>query len=308
MSEEDLLLEALRADLPTDRERERVRTRLIAAGALAAAVAPTATVAATSGSLISAGTGLLPKFSALSWVSKLALVAAVSAGVAAPVALVGLSSQAELPAPKVIAPAPRPTMAPLTAAASVTMPEAESAAISPAPQQLAEATTATTLATTVRAPAKRRAAASATPIPAPVQTAQPEAVAEPAASAAAVDVVADAPKERKPEPAPAPNPEATPSAQAGSLPPSAARVKFAVQLPTARSQAVTLSQLAQETKLMERALAALRTRDVTRARGYLDQHALRFYDGLLRRDRERVLERIQKLTDGTTSRVKNERP
>jgi trimeric autotransporter adhesin len=53
------------------------------------------------------------------------------------------------------------------------------------------------------------------------------------------------------------------------------------------------SELARETQLIERALAALRVDDVPAARSWLNLHAARYPDGLLSRDRERVLQRIE---------------
>jgi hypothetical protein len=52
------------------------------------------------------------------------------------------------------------------------------------------------------------------------------------------------------------------------------------------------SELARETQLIERALAALRVDDVPAARSWLNLHAARYPHGLLSRDRERVLRRI----------------
>jgi hypothetical protein len=319
MSEEDLLLEALRADLPTDRDRERVQTRLIAAGVLVTGVVPTATVAATSGSAVSSATGLLPKLAAMSWASKLALATVVSAGVATPAAMVVLSSQREKPA--LSAPAPTRASEPKTAAvASPPASEPQSPPLAAAPQVVALAAAPSASAvTTARVLAKRRSLAPVNPAPAPAQIREDVAVrseqgqAESPVSAAAevrsdepVAAVAEAGQARAPDAVETREQAHEPSAptEVSAPPPTAARVKFEVQLPVTRSKPVTPSQLAQETKLMEHALAALRARDVTKARTYLDEHALRFYDGLLRRDRERVLERIQKLTDGTTSRVK----
>jgi hypothetical protein len=53
------------------------------------------------------------------------------------------------------------------------------------------------------------------------------------------------------------------------------------------------SELARETQLIERALAALRVDDVAAARSWLNLHAARYPDGWLSRDRERVLQRIE---------------
>jgi hypothetical protein len=58
---------------------------------------------------------------------------------------------------------------------------------------------------------------------------------------------------------------------------------------------VRASQLAEETRLIEQALVALGDSDPNFARHMLDEHARRFPDGLLVRERERALERLHEL-------------
>jgi hypothetical protein len=90
-----------------------------------------------------------------------------------------------------------------------------------------------------------------------------------------------------------------PTATAGQTE-TATRVGFVLPVPQPTrpqpGRRHAASELAQETKLMERALAALRVGDLPAARAWLNVHAQHFPDGLLRLDRTRVSERIDHLT------------
>jgi TolA-binding protein len=100
---------------------------------------------------------------------------------------------------------------------------------------------------------------------------------------AAREVTRAAPRERE-KPAPA-------------APESASRPSVASFAP-APSTPVDEGSLRQETALMERALSALRRGDVQGARQALAEHASRFPNGHLVRERERALERtLGKETD-----------
>ena len=62
-----------------------------------------------------------------------------------------------------------------------------------------------------------------------------------------------------------------------------------------RTESVRASRLAEETLLIERALVAISDADLSRARLALDEHARRFPDGLLTRERERARVRVREL-------------
>jgi len=357
----DQLLEALRADLPSDRDRERIRARLAAAGVFVASSVPSTAFAAGSTQAVAA-TGLAPKLGALSWASKLAIVAAVSAGIAAPAALVVVARKQQESAPAVAQPKRQPARAlPSSAAApnadavpgevepvgrgseqaalqaqgvapSQPLAAARSGA-EPQPAAKSNKTTAQVGSPRARAPraqeparvaeaaatsgamtASSRATAVASNAPLASESAALAATARseaaepqpPSASrllperavARSNDDAARVAVERKPEPA---SVEPAPERVKLSVPTPAESVDRSVPLQKPRITHAKASQLARETQLMERALGALHAHDLTTARAYLEQHALLYPEGLLRRDRERVLARMREPNDRMTS-------
>ncbi len=63
------------------------------------------------------------------------------------------------------------------------------------------------------------------------------------------------------------------------------------------------STLRAETELVDKALSALRSRDTAAARAYLLQHAQRFPNGALVRERERALQRVKRAEMGQTGQT-----
>ncbi len=224
--ETDPFIDALRADLPTERDQARIRARLLAAGVIASTGLAAPGVAA--GSAVAGG--VLPKLLALPMFAKVGLAATVIGLSAVPVARYTARSEVKAPAQPSTAPA-RPTAlaaAPATATpAALAAPHVEAAVSPELPRERARS-----LPESSRA---QNAPSTAT-------------AAVPEVERASVGSF---------EAAPAPLDEGT---------------------------------LRAETALIEGALAAIRGGDTTRARGLLADHAARFPNGLLLRERERALE------------------
>jgi hypothetical protein len=87
--------------------------------------------------------------------------------------------------------------------------------------------------------------------------------------------------------------------------PSAASPSFArfpgVEAPRAASSELQTSTLRQEAEVIERALSALRAGDRATALHWLAEHARRFPQGQLRRERERAFERAKDMNGGSGS-------
>ncbi|HET7541127.1 MAG TPA: hypothetical protein VFK05_14720 [Polyangiaceae bacterium] len=237
--------QALRADLPSRAQQNRMRQRLLAAGLAAGTALGSTNVAATQAGFAASA---LSKLSGLSWPAKLGLTALLAAPVVA--------------LPVVYAPVPGAEMV----------------------SQVQRSTSA------VRARS----------VPKPVSAAQllPRAAgqAEPAAPEPVL------------EPESQPNLAArAPAANAGGLPPSAALGSAALAPSPSASEVESGSEpavaafdstargpstLAAETRLLDRAFAALAAGDRSTAAALVAEHTRRFPDGLLRQERERARARI----------------
>jgi hypothetical protein len=247
--------QALRADLPSVSEQNRMRQRLLAAGiAAGTALGSTNVAAATQAGF---GASALSKLSALSWPAKLGLAAALAAPVAAvpaiyqPVRAADLVSQVQSSAATVRARSLAKTLSaarlqPLEAPAVV-----ERAQLVPAAPEPALAPDANS---TARASAASPGALPSMAAPAPSPATNASAVTAEAASAALES------------PSNAPASDALPARNA--------------------------STLAAETGLLDRAFAALAAGDRSTASALVAEHARLFPNGLLRQERERARARI----------------
>jgi len=245
--------QALRADLPSMAEQNRLRQRLLAAGVAAGTALGSTNVAAATQT--SFGATALSKLSALSWPAKLGLSAVLAAPVAAvplvytPVRAAELVSQVQ------------------TSAAAV---HARSAAESLSRAQLLPQ------------------AASLSPSAAP--TAVPQAKVEPGAAPQANLALRAATPSASDLPPPAmPTSSSVVDTRAASAEPAVAAFdSSASDEPTARNG----STLAAETQLLDRAFAALAAGERNTASALVNEHARRFPNGLLRQERERARERL----------------
>jgi hypothetical protein len=253
----DSFIDALRGDLPSEHDEARVRARLIASGVLVAASAVTSGVAA-------AGTA----------------GAAGSIGSAAPAGLVKVGFFSKVLALPMATKVGAATTVAVALAAGVPI----ALEASPAVQAPAESRTSPA----VQAPQARRApevseplggaprATDATTRPAsmttkPLEPTPPQAATPPRVTAAA------------------PSKAHLPAERAPSRPRTAPASELATQVKPAAST------LAEETHLMERAMAALGEGDRENAGYWLAEHDRRFPRGLLTRERVRTLERLRQM-------------
>lgn len=275
----DALVEALRGDIPSARDRDRVRRKLIAAGVAVsagsalsgAAVASASATTASVGSTGAAGAGLSGASLGASVGAKLAglsLSAKISVGV---VALASASALSVYDAgERSSSGARKPVTEAVVVAAAPRAPSAhERVAMAPAAPAAEE-------------PSSIEPSAIAAPTPAP-PLAPPAAVAAPArlrgeARRAGVGTAQSAPAEPVLE---APLAAPTPEAPATAPLPSALRA---------------------EAELLERALAALHAGELESARRALSAHAERFPQGALRRERERANQQLTLLVATRTDR------
>jgi hypothetical protein len=235
--EPDPFIDALRDDLPTERDQARIRARLLAAGVIAGAGLAAPGVAAGG----AVATGLLPKLLALPMFAKVGLAATVIGFSAIPVARHTARSEERPPATRI----------------SVH----EAAPVPPA-----------------------------TPTVAPI----PERAAAPP-SVEAPDAKPELPRERArslPEFSREPSDVNTPS---DAVPAVTRPAVGSFDTPSAPLDEGTLRA---ETALIEGALAALRAGDTARVRSLLAEHATRFPNGLLVRERQRALSRVHDATLG----------
>lgn len=233
----DPFIDALRDDLPSERDQARIRARLLAAGVIAGTGLAAPGVAA-GGAVAS---GLLPKLLALPMFAKVGLAATVLGLSAVPVARYSAQKVERprvTPSSRDAAPATPALVAPLPAAEAVT-----ETPLSPEP-----------LAAKPELPRERARSL-------------PEFSGEPS----------DANARREAVPA-----GARPSIGSLDAPPAA----------------LDEGTLRAETALIEGALAALRAGDTTRAGGLLAEHAARFPNGLLLRERQRAHARMNDTTQG----------
>lgn len=229
----DPFINALRDDLPTERDRARIRARLLAAGVIASTGLAAPGVAAGG----TAATGLLPKLLALPMFAKVGLAATVVGLSAVPVARYTARTEARPPAPR----------------------------------------------SSARDAAPVRPAATAARTAAQAVTAAPPSVDPPA-------VQRELPRERVrslPEFSRAQN------APSDALPAVARPSVGSFDAPPAPLDEGTLRA---ETALIEGALAAIRSGDTARAHALLAEHATQFPNGLLIRERQRALARVNDTT------------
>ena len=274
---------ALRADLPTLAEQNRMRQRILAAGIAAGAALGTTNVAAaaTQASVgASALVKLSAKASALSWPAKLGVAAVLAAPVAAlplvyePVRGAALVSQVR------------------SSATSLRARPATKAALSPANSLPLEAAQAAPIAQaaplTQPAPLARPA-----PLAQPGPTTQTEPTLEPVPANAAARALA--PDTSNPtRSAPSPGANLPTSGNLGASEPAVAAFD-SIAHGAAVNESERLrndSTLAAETQLLDRAFAALAVGDRGTATALVAEHARRFPNGLLRQERERARSRL----------------
>ena len=257
--EDSVFEQALRADLPTASQQDRMRKRILAAGVAAGTALGSAHV--TAAAQTGLGVSALSKLSALSWPAKLGLTAALAAPVLAlPLLQSSKSSGANV---SQVRAGVAPAVAQTGRTVGVMPPHGPPLASSPAalPATGSEPPLANPAARASRVSTGNRvwaAAPSASPSPVgmnDVSAAQP--------AVAAFDSVA-------------------PEAAAGERAPPA----------TASSTLATSSTLAAETQLLDRAFSALAAGDRTTAAMLVAEHARRFPNGLLRQERERARVRL----------------
>lgn len=247
--------QALRADLPSMSEQNRMRQRLLAAGiAAGTALGSTNVAAATQASF---GASAFSKLSALSWPAKLGLAAALAAPAAAvpviyqPLQGADLVSQVQSSAATVHARSVAKTLSPARLQPSEAPGIAEPTQLAPAAPEPALPSEASSTAR-ASAPSPGTLPSLAAPAPSPT-TIGSAAATEPASSALEA--------------------------------PSSAPVNDALPARTA-------STLAVETQLLDRAFAALAAGDRSTASALVNEHARLFPNGLLRQERERARARI----------------
>jgi hypothetical protein len=263
----DALVEALRGDVPSERDRDRVRHKLIAAGiavsagsALSGAVVAKASAATASAGSSTAAAG--------------AGASVVGASVGAKLAALSLS--AKISAGVVV----------LASASALTVYDAgERSSRSSTRKPVTEAVAAAAPALTPAAHAAEEPAAIeprviVAPAPAPIAAVVAPAKLRTQSPRARIGTVRSVPPAAEPvleEPVATPTPEAAASA----LPPSALRA---------------------EAELLERALSALHAGELESARRALSAHAERFPQGALRRERERAHQQLTLLAATQTDR------
>ncbi|HEY0463831.1 MAG TPA: hypothetical protein VGC79_06465 [Polyangiaceae bacterium] len=262
--EDSVFEQALRADLPTLAQQNRLRQRILAASIVAGTVAGTTNVAAATQASLSASA--LSKLSALSWPAKLGLTAVLAAplaGVALPV-----------------------VYAPVRGAAIVSQVRSSAASVR------------------ARSAAKALSASNLLPLSPPVapQTSESEreSARQPVPQASAVNGAARASLVLPSAVAPALALGPAATGNAASAAPSVAGLasvaafdSAAHEVPAGGSERQrNASTLAAETQLLERAFAALAAGDRATAAALVSEHARLFPNGLLRQERERARARL----------------
>jgi hypothetical protein len=261
------LVDALRKDGPSDRDAARMQARLAALGVVTGASLAKGAVAST----LPAGKAaavVATRWASLSLLPKVGVVAAVSATALA--SAVAVSHHAEAPPARERA---------AVAARSTKSVSRHDEAVS-------------------RAPAKDALGVSPEP-------ALPGAVAAPAtgavARAAHVDAPSPAAKNAVTGVARTPSNEATAGASSSEAAPSARKVEAATASfdlvgGAANGAGTPASTLPAETALIDAAFAALRAGDTATASDLVAEHARRFPNGLLSREREHARERLSNAT------------
>jgi len=247
--------QALRADLPSIAEQNRLRPRILAAGvAVGTALGSTSVAAATQASF---GASALSKLGALSWPSKLGLTALL----VAPITVAVL--------PLVATPVPGAEIVSQVRSSAVAVHARSATKASPPAEPPALAAPQTAEPAPEPEPAVVNVAARATVAP-----------STPAVSTASAPVI------------PTASPSA--AASAGSAEPAVAAFDSAPH-ETATSEPApqrNASTLAAETQLLDRAFAALAAGDRTTAAALVSEHARQFPNGILRQERERARARL----------------
>ena len=249
--------QALRADLPSLAEQNRLRQRILAAGVAAGTALGSANVAASAQA--SLGASALSKLSALSWPAKVGLAAAL----AAPIAGVAL--------PRVYAPVRGAALVSQVRSSAATV-HAQAATKAALPG----ASSAPSLA--LEAPPARQAEPEPEPALAPVQ----------ANVASRASLVLPTPVAANPNPSQAANSKAVVAEPAVAAFGAVAHDATASEAERLRNA----STLAAETQLLDRAFAALAAGDRSTASALVAEHARRFPNGLLRQERERARARL----------------
>jgi len=255
--EESVFEQALRADLPTLTQQNRMRQRILAAGVAAGTALGSTTVAAATPA--SFGASALSKLSALSWPAKIGLTAAL----AAPVAGVAL--------PLLHAPLP-PVASVARAQSNMATPSAKSARSA---GQLAARSVPVEAQPSVRSepPVEPLVVNTVGAAPRAAQSAGNNAPKPSTATATATATLGNASN-------------AAPSAVIAfdSIPEQSR--------PSAAEPLRNESTLSAETQLLDRAFAALAANDRASATALVAEHARRFPNGLLRQERERARARL----------------
>jgi hypothetical protein len=290
----EALVEALRADVPSTADRERVRRRLLACGvAVSASVTASGTAAAgiggsASGSAAGVGAkaGLLTPLAGLSLAAKVGVASAVVAvSVAMPIMTARQhGSNAHRTQTTIAASSSHASRSGVSRTAAAVIAE-------PAPVPRANARAAASPPAEVSSAAMPMLAAPTTPVVARSTRVRARAAA------------AGAPAPRSAEPPLAAAARAIPqSASEDSTATTASDVSTS-QPPIALASLPAASALREEAELLERALSALRSGDRARARDALASHARRFAHGALEHERERIERRIDSApTDLTPAR------
>jgi hypothetical protein len=285
----DALVDALRSDVPDAAERERVRARLLAAGAAvgasivapssaaaAAQVAVTSVTSVTHGSAVASGAqaSVLAHATGMSLSAKLGVLAVVvAAGASVPVA----RHLYERPEQAVHAEVRSQARAPIAAAVPRADKPALPNAVAPLVQERVQEPVQEPVQERVQEPGQAAA---------PLQLAQPQtAKRRAAATTATIATIA------RPQPAPTAA-DSTPAVVTPTPEPRTAAAVTSVSAPTSAPKAATQSTLHDEADLLGRALAALRANDREGARAALAAHAQRYPHGMLERERDRVAQRI----------------
>jgi hypothetical protein len=271
----DTLVDALRADLPSDPDARRVRARLAAAGVAVgtgfASQAAAGSAVATKGLLSSVWSGLSAQLGALSLVSKVGLATIVSICALSVPLVLSRRSPASDTARAAVAVRAR---LPRNRAADVAQPAPASALAVPLPTPLH---VDSQLKRVIDTPARSGGNAGARPRGARAA----DAVANGAERSVAVHAVSEL--------------GPPPTAAWPPLPLEAAPNASNERITTGTESPLPPSTLGEETALIDAAFTALRARDFGAAAGFIAEHERRFPRGLLSRERERARRRLETL-------------
>ncbi len=269
----DPFIRALQEDLPSGADERRIRARLLAAG-IGVGTGICASGAAAAGASAVAKVGFLPNLAALSWGTKLGVAGvAIAAATAVPLA-VELTSNETPDATRPAAPTASDPLPPARALPAIALPETPAAStdIDIDEARAAEPEPVAAPPPEPRSLAPRRLS---NPRSAPVQSGREPAPAAPTSENTAA--AAAFPNIEAPSPAPPPADQDRPPAESEPV------------------EVVPPSTLGEETAIMDRALSALGAGQRDRALQWLGEHARRFPNGKLARERERALQHARSL-------------